>query len=171
MEFVLPYQLPQLVLTSGRTAISRTGLLKVRPCGKGQQQNRDDPEGRITHTRFLGHEPHFKPDSTSARKRRLVLARPENQSDDSSGDKHDAHSRRQLLATPSFDTNLSVPDLETVVLTLRNGHEETGQSEHQEQNTDYGKVFHSAERDLFDILALGLRERQVLADFTNYSPK
>ena len=46
--------------------------LEVRPCGDRQQDNRGDPEGRIAHSRFLSHEPHFRPDSVSKREARSL---------------------------------------------------------------------------------------------------
>ena len=46
--------------------------LEVRPCGKHQQDDRDDPEGRIAHSCFLSHEPHFKPGIASVRNHSAV---------------------------------------------------------------------------------------------------
>jgi len=58
---------------------SRASLpFKVRPCGKGQQDNRDDPEGGAAHSGFLRHGPHFKPDGTSAGRFCLMYLRLSN---------------------------------------------------------------------------------------------
>ena len=56
----------------------KAGLsLEVHPCGKRQQNNHSDPEGRIAHSCFLSHEPHFKPDIASMRNRIVVDIRPQ----------------------------------------------------------------------------------------------
>ncbi|HEX4921147.1 MAG TPA: hypothetical protein VFV92_10445, partial [Candidatus Bathyarchaeia archaeon] len=58
------------------------------------------------------------------------------QSEDTPCEKDNTYRRGELLASFGLDAKLSISDLHTVTLTVRNRYDERQQSQHQEYNPD-----------------------------------
>jgi hypothetical protein len=72
----------------------------------------------------------------------LGFAQAEDQGEHAAGEKNDSDRRWKFFTAFGLNANFCVPELNAVILAVRNWHHESQDSQHQQQDTNQRKSFH-----------------------------